>query len=115
MENLTFPAFISVDFHGLVETKDDTLKFEFGSHHGGIRLIDKKRKMFLFSSADVHKLSEYFGSKTLDDFQNNWIECHSEEMMYSDESDFTVHRLLCMICYIEPTTEKIEDIFNDIA
>ena len=90
---------------------DDALKFEFGSHHGGLKLLkERKQKIFLHDSKQVASLKNYFKGMTLNDFETQWIECHSEELQY--QSGFQTERLLATVCYISPLNEKIENIFD---
>ena len=112
LEHLSFVCSISVDFHGLVKTRDETLKFEFGSHNGGLKCLkEEKRKIFLYNSEQVERLSNFFSALTLDDFETRWLECHAEELGYG-ESGFRTERLLTTVCYISPLSDKIEEIFD---
>lgn len=113
LDNLSFTCSFSIDFHGIVGTQDGTLKFEFGSHHGGIRLLDQKRKIILDESTKAKQLEKKFTGMSLDDFQTEWINCHAEELSYSaQESGFQPQRLINLCCYISPLTKKIEEIFD---
>jgi len=115
LDYLVFPCSVSFDFHGIVRTSDQSLKFEFGSHHGGVHLLGEKvRKVGLFNTNQIKRLANYVGGMTLDDFETQWLQCHAAEMEYDEESGFQTDRLLVLVCYISPTTTPVEKIFEDI-
>ena len=113
---ISFPCNISIDFHGLVRTTDQSLKFEFGSHHGGLRLLDEKvRKVVLFNTNQIKRIAKYVEGMTLHDFETQWLQCHAAEMEYDEESGFQTERLIAMICYISPMETRVEEIFDFVA
>ena len=112
LNQLKFPTWFALDFHGFMITNDGGIKFEFASRNSGIRFFDEGiPDIFLHSANEIKRLKKFLESMSSNDLQMNWFKSHND-VTFGNESGFSPGRLLATVIYIEPLANTVEEIFG---
>lgn len=111
IELLSFPGFLSIDFHGLLKSPENDLIYKFASQNSGI-ILDNDRQFILLENSHTQKmLSEKLRTTDYSMFLEQWFSSHD---LVSDltSSGVRPERLLCALVYYEPISSSVSDLFK---
>ena len=108
---LQFPGYFMVDMLGFIKNSEDDAVFTFASPNSALKLQNDKN-FILFDSPETTKATyNYFSSMNDKSLLSNWFDQHNIISDYT-ASGFVPKRLISVVCFFEPTTLSVKQIFE---
>ena len=113
LEIVDIPHRLSIDFAGFLSSKEGDIKFEFPSRGSSLLIFNESPTFFVQSTEQRKRIFEHFNNIDIAKLKLDWMEAHDSIGMFS-LSGLTPSRLITTVCFIEPTSTKVETLFESL-